>query len=89
MSNIINLARPETATVAEGLRAIAEALERGDLIEPPYALVVFGIADTDPNIQIMPVGGRLPGVIESVGMLTMAAGAAAFGEADNYTIKPD
>lgn len=81
MTNVRELTLPKSATVAEGLRAIADALDAGDIKEPPYALVVFGVTEEDMQLNVLPVGRRLPGNIETVGMLTVAAGAVGFGEA--------
>lgn len=82
MSNVRELKQPASASVAEGLRAIAKALDEGTLREPPYALLVFGIDDKDPHLNVLPVGRRLPGSVETVGMLTLASGAVGFGEVD-------
>lgn len=80
MSNIRELKTQQNATTAEGLRAIATALENGDLKEPPYALVVFGFSDEDIELNVIPVGKRPPNQTETVGMLSIAASAVGFGE---------
>lgn len=80
MSNIREIKSNNMPTLAEGLRGIATAIENGTLREPPYALLVFGLREEDPQMQIIPLGQRMPGSVESVGMLTMAASAVGFGE---------
>lgn len=80
MSNLRSIATQPKVTLAEGLRAIAAALDAGELKEPPYALLVFGISADDDPMNIVPLGQRLPGDIEMVGMLTVAASAVGFGE---------
>lgn len=80
MSNVREIKRNDLPTLAEGLRAIATALDNGTLNEPPYALLVFGLRDEDSALQIMPLGRRMPGSIETVGMLTLAASSVGFGE---------
>lgn len=82
MTNVRELTLPKSATVAEGLRAIAKALDSGELKEPPYALVVFGVTEEDMQLNVLPVGRRVPGNVETVGMLTVAASAVGFGEAE-------
>lgn len=88
MSNIRELKASQNPTTAEGLRAIATALESGDLKEPPYALVVFGFSDEDTQLNVIPVGKRPPNQTETVGMLTIAAGAVGFGEASVAQMLP-
>lgn len=82
MSNVHTLKPVEKQTVAEGLRAIATGLENGTLEEPPFALVVFGIDKDSPALNIIPVGPHSPNELEAVGMLSMAAQAVSFGEAE-------
>jgi len=88
MSNIRELKTQPAQTAAEGLRAIAKALESGELKEPPYALVVFGFDQEDTMLNVIPVGRRPPNSVETVGMLTIAASAVGFGEAGEPSMLP-
>lgn len=82
MSNIREFKQVDKQTVVEGLRAIIAGLENGTLEEPPFALLVFGIDANSPGLNVIPVGAHMPNELETVGMLSMAAQAVSFGEAE-------
>lgn len=88
MSNIREFKQAEKQTVVDGLRAIITGLENGTLEEPPFALVVFGIDKDSPALNVVPVGAHTPNDLETVGMLSMAAQAVSFGEAETVATLP-
>lgn len=88
MSNIREFKTVDKQTVVEGLRAIVTGLENGTLQEPPFALLVFGINQQSPELNIIPVGAHRPSELETIGMLTMAAQAVSFGEVENVADLP-
>ena len=88
MSKIREIRAVEKQTMVAGLRAVITALENGTLEEPPFALLVFGINRDSPNLNVIPVGAHRPNDLETIGMLSMAAQAVSFGEAETTAELP-